>query len=100
LAKSAKELQQKKQEKGNDVSKTCQKVEHKSENPIRPLEGWWAASLFFFFLFWVRTFAIGIATILKLFGCKFSDFWGKEIAKIRERIYIYIFWPDFYSWFK
>jgi hypothetical protein len=53
FAKSAKEPQQKRQEKGNDVSKTCQKVEHKSENPIRPLEGWWAASLcflvFFFF---------------------------------------------------
>jgi hypothetical protein len=54
-----------------------------------------------FFFFWVRTFTIGSATILKLFGCKFSDFGAKEIAKIRERIYIYTYiWPNFYPWFK
>ncbi len=61
-------------------------MEHKSENPIRPLEGWWSASLFFKF-FGASTFAIGSATILKLFGCKFSDF-GGEINSQNSNIYI------------
>jgi hypothetical protein len=54
------------------------------------LEGWWAASLFFFL---GENFCNQYCDNFEItvFGCKFSDFWGKEIAKIRD-LFIYFFY--------